>query len=92
MTNKSSKYNDDYLYTLARLNIKKYRVLKDYTTQELADKCELTHQFIRDLECIKLTRRPRLDTLGRIANALDIDIRELFAPIEENTKNKSDEE
>lgn len=91
MINKNSKYNDDYYYLLARLNIKKYRTLKNYTTQELADKCELTHQFIRDLECIKLTRRPRLDTLGRIANALDIDIRELFAPIEKDTKN-SDEE
>lgn len=90
MTNRNNKYEGDYLYKLARLNIKKYRVEKDYTTQELADKCELTHQFIRDLECLKLTRRPRLDTLGRIANALDVDIRDLFEPIEE--KNKSDED
>ena len=85
MVNKSNKYNDDYYYQLARLNIKKYRTQKNYTTQELADKCDLTHQFIRDLECIKLTRRPRLDTLGRIANALDIDIRDLFAPIEQDS-------
>lgn len=86
-----NKNNDDYYYQIARLNIKKYRALRNYTTQELADKCDLTHQFIRDLECIKLTRRPRLDTLGRIANALDIDIRELFAPVED-TKNKSDKD
>jgi len=66
--------------------MKKHRTLRNYTTQELADRCDLTHQFIRDLECIKLTRRPRLDTLGRIANALDIDIRELFTPIEEDKK------
>lgn len=85
MLNKKDKYNDDYYYQLARLNIKKYRTQKNYTTQELADKCDLTHQFIRDLECIKLTRRPRLDTLGRIVNALDIDIRDLFAPIEEDS-------
>lgn len=78
MAKESSKYNDDYYYKLARLNIKKHRNIKNYTTQELADKCELTHQFIRDLECIKLTRRPRLDTLGRIANTLGIDIRQLF--------------
>lgn len=91
MINRNNKYNDDYYYQLARLNIKKYRAIRNYTTQELADKCELTHQFIRDLECIKLTRRPRLDTLGRIANALDIDIRELFTPIEEDKKNKSDD-
>ena len=88
MTSKKNNYDGDCLYKLARLNIKKYRNERNYTTQELADKCDLTHQFIRDLECIKLVRRPRLDTLGRIANALDIDIRDLFEPIEE--KNKSD--
>lgn len=91
MTSKNNKYDGDYLYKLARLNIKRYRNEKNYTTQELADKCDLTHQFIRDLECIKLVRRPRLDTLGRIANALDIDIRDLFEPIEDK-KNKSDED
>ena len=78
MAKESSKYNDDYYYKLARLNIKKHRNIKNYTTQELADKCDLTHKFIRDLECIKLTRRPSLDTFGRIANALGIDIRQLF--------------
>ena len=70
-----SKSNPDYYYYIARVNIKKYRKLANMTTQELADKSEFTHQFIRDLECIKLTRRPRLDTLGRIANTLGIDIR-----------------
>ena len=89
MTNGNNKYEEDYLYKIARLNIKKYRIERNYTTQELADRCNLTHQFIRDLECIILVRRPRLDTLGRIANALDIDIRALFEPLEE--KNKSDD-
>lgn len=88
MSSKSNKVNDDYYYQIARTNIKKYRLLKKYTTQELADKCGLTHQFIRDLECIKLIRRPRLDTLGRIANALEIDIRDLFNPIEEKNSDE----
>lgn len=73
-----SKNNPDYYYYIARVNIKKYRKLANMTTQELADKSEFTHQFIRDLESLKLVRRPRLDTLGRIANALGIDIRQLF--------------
>lgn len=71
-----SKNNPDYYYYIARVNIKKYRKLANMTTQELADKSEFTHQFIRDLESLKLVRR--LDTLGRIANALGIDIRQLF--------------
>lgn len=73
-----SKNNPDYYYYIARVNIKKYRKLANMTTQELTDKSEFTHQFIRDLESLKLVRRPRLDTLGRIANALGIDIRQLF--------------
>ena len=73
-----SKNNPDYYYYIARVNIKKYRKLANMTTQELADKSEFTHQFIRDLESLKLVRRPRLDTFGRIANALGIDIRQLF--------------
>lgn len=72
------KENSDYYYYVARINIKKYRKLANMTTQELADKSEFTHQFIRDLESIKLIRRPRLDTLVRIANALNIDIKDLL--------------
>ena len=34
-------------------------------------------------ECLKIVKRPRLDTLGRIAEALNIDIRQLF----DNIKN-----
>ena len=80
---KLTKNNDDYYYIIVRTNIKKYRQKAKLTTQELADKSDFTHQFIRDLESLKLTRRPRLDTIGRIANALNIDIRLLFDDINE---------
>ena len=72
------KNNEDYYYYIARVNIKKYRKIANITSQELADKSGFTHQFIRDLESLKLVRRPRLDSLGRIAKALNIDIRQLF--------------
>lgn len=71
----------DY-YFLVRSNIKKYRRIKGITAQELADRAGFTHQFIRDLESLKIVRRPRLDTLGQIAQALGIDIRQLFDEIE----------
>ena len=76
-----SKEDNDYYFYIVRYNIKKYRKALGITAQQLADKTELSHQFIRDLESLKLTRRPRLDTIGRIANALDIDIRQLFDDI-----------
>lgn len=77
-----NKKSDDYYYIVSRTNIKKYRKLANLTTQQLADKSGFTHQFIRDLESLKLVKRPRLDSLGRIANALNIDIRQLFDDID----------
>lgn len=80
---KIDKNDNDYCYYLARTNIKKYRKKANLTSQELADKSDFSHQFIRDLESLKLVKRPRLDSLGRIANALNIEIRQLFDDIEE---------
>lgn len=81
-----NKNDNDYYYYVARANIKKYRKKANLTAQELADKSGFTHQFIRDLESLKLTKRPRLDSLGRIANALNIDIKQLFDDIDNSTK------
>lgn len=70
--------NGDYYYLLARKNIKKYRTQANLSQSDLAEKTGFTYQYIRDLESIKLTRRPRLDTLVIIANALNIDIKQLL--------------
>ena len=69
-------------FDVARVNIKKYRNLANITSQELADRSGFSHQFIRNLESLKLVLRPRLDSLSRIARALDIDIRQLFDDLE----------
>lgn len=76
--------SDDYCYYQVRYNIKKYRKLAGMTAQELADKSGFTHQFIRNLESLKLTVRPRLDSLSRIAKALNIDLKQLFDEIKED--------
>lgn len=73
-----NKHDNDYYYYVVRSNIKKYRQKAKLTTQELADKSDFTHQFIRDLESLKLNRRPRIDTIARIANELNVDIKKLF--------------
>jgi len=46
--------------------------------QELADRTGLTHGYVRDLECLSIDKTPLLETLGKFANALNIDIRQLF--------------
>ena len=83
---KIDKNCDDYCYYQARINIRKYRKMRGITAQELADKSELSHQFIRSLEAIKIVKRPRLDTLFRISKALDIELRQLFDDIDDEYK------
>lgn len=75
MTNRYSKKN---LSLIVRKNIKKYRLIKKYTLQELADLTGLTHGYVRDLECLSIDKTPLLETVGKFADALEIDIRQLF--------------
>ena len=80
------KYSKEQLSFTVRSNIKKYRKLKNLTLQELADKTELTHGYVRDLECLSIDKTPLLDTLGKFAKALDIDIRQLFDEVDPKNK------
>lgn len=77
----SKRYNKEILSLIVRKNIRKYRLAKKYTLQELADLTGLTHGYVRDLECLTIDKTPTLETLGKFANALDIDIRLLFDDI-----------
>lgn len=77
----SKRYNKEILSLIVRKNIRKYRLAKKYTLQELADLTGLTHEYVRDLECLTIDKTPTLETLGKFANALDIDIRLLFDDI-----------
>ena len=71
-------YTKKSLSILVRKNIRKYRLIRNYSLQELADKADLTHGYVRDLECLTLDKTPTLKTLGKFANALDIEIKYLF--------------
>ena len=71
----------DVLINLGK-NIRKYRKMRKYTLQELADLTGLTHGYVRDLECLSIDKTPLLETVGKFADALEIDIRQLFDDIE----------
>ncbi|MDD6224512.1 MAG: helix-turn-helix transcriptional regulator [bacterium] len=73
--------DDNYYYDIVRKNIKKYRISKAMTQQTLADLTDLTRDYICDIESLKKNKGFSLATLGRISNALDIDIRQLFDDI-----------
>ena len=80
----TSRYSKENLSLIVRKNIKKYRIMRNYTAQELADLTGLTHGYVRDLECLSIEKTPLLETVGKFADALEIDIRQLFDDIEKN--------
>ena len=77
----TSRYSKEQLSLIVRVNIKKYRLMRKYTLQQLADLTGLTHGYVRDLECLSIDKTPLLETVGKFADALEIDIRQLFDDI-----------
>ena len=78
----TSRYTKEYLSLIVRKNIRKYRLMRKYTLQELADLTGLTHGYVRDLECLSIDKTPLLETIGKFADALEVDIRQLFDDIQ----------
>ena len=77
----NSRYSKEQLSLTVRKNIRKYRLMRKYTLQELADLTGLTHGYVRDLECLSIDKTPLLETIGKFADALEIGIRQLFDDI-----------
>jgi transcriptional regulator with XRE-family HTH domain len=70
------------IYYLVGQNIKKQRKLKRMTQLQLAEKSYFSYEFIRKIESKSACRNTfSLDTVDKIAQALDIDIRLLFEPL-----------
>ncbi len=73
------KFNDDsHYYDIVRYNIRRYRRMADYTQEELAELIDVSDQYISQIERKKSTKYFTLTILGRIADALEIDIKEFF--------------
>lgn len=67
-----------YYYNVCRKNIRKYRNDKGLTQQQLADLSELSMHFISEIESTVKNKTFSIETVGRIADALQIPIYELF--------------
>lgn len=77
-------HDDNYYYDIIRKNIKKYRELKGLTQQELADKIDLSMNYIAKIESTKMKKSFTIVVLGRIADVLNIPISKFL--IEDDTK------
>lgn len=78
MKEKAYVHDDEYYYTIIRKNIKKNRLAKKLTQQNLADMIEMSREYICDIENDSRNKHPTISVLGRIADALNIDIKQLF--------------
>ena len=76
------RHSDNYYFDIIRNNIKKYRTIRNLTQQQLADKCGVSMNYIAKIESKKMQRGFTIVLLGRIADALEIDIKNLFDNIE----------
>ncbi len=65
---------DTDIYNTIRKNIKKYLKLKGLTSEELSEMVNLSHEFIRQIESEKLAYNFSVDTLYKIAVALDVSV------------------
>lgn len=66
--------DDEYYYIIIRKNIKKYRIEKKLTQQELADITGLSREYICDIENDKKNKHFSILVLTRISFALGVNI------------------
>lgn len=75
---KAYVHDDEYYYSIIRRNIRKFRLEQNLTQQDLADMTELSREYICDIENENRGKHLTISVLGRIAEALNIDIRDFF--------------
>lgn len=75
-------HNDDYYYDLVRYNLKRYRKFYGVTQKELANKIGVKTSHIGQIESDKVRKHFSISLIGNIVDALNIDIKILFTPID----------
>ena len=75
---KNYNIDDEYYYRIIRYNIKKYRKEKKLTQQNLADMTDISREYICDIENESRNKHITIALLGRISEALNIDIKDFF--------------
>lgn len=74
-------HDDEFYYQIIRKNIKKERLSQNLTQQMLGDMTGLSREYITDIENEKRNKHFTIAVIGRIADALNINICDLFKEI-----------
>ena len=78
-----NKNDENYIYYLVAKNHKKQRKIKGLTQSQFAELCNYSDGFIMNIESDKYHQTFSLGTIWKFAQVLNIDIRELLKPIDE---------
>ncbi len=71
-------HDNEYYYSIIRKNIKRLRLEKNLTQQYLADKTDISREYICDIENESRNKHLSTAKLGRIAEALNVEIANFF--------------
>lgn len=71
-------HDNEYYYSIIRKNIKKYRLEKNLTQQDLADMTDISREYICDIENERRNKHITISLLGRISEALNVEIINFF--------------
>lgn len=75
---KAYLHDDEYYYKIIRKNIKKFRISRNLTQQNLADMADLSREYICDIENDNRNKHLTIAVLGRIAEAMNVHIANFF--------------
>ena len=76
--------DENYIYYAIGQNLKKLRKDKGFTQEKLAEASNYALSFIGNLENDKVFQTISVGSLYHLTKILGIDIKELFAPTDEN--------
>ena len=80
--------NDEYyIYYLVAKNLKIQRKLKGLTQSQFAELCNYSDGFIMNIESERYHQTFSLGTIWKFAQVLNIDIRDLLKPIDNEKDN-----
>ena len=75
--------DENYVYYLVGQNLKKFRNQKNMSIVKFARLCNYSEGFIKNIESPNYMQTFSVGTIWKFAEVLDIDIRDLFNPLEE---------
>ena len=78
--------NFEYEYITLIKNIKKYRIMNNLTQEQLAEMTDLSSSYIKQIESQRYFKNITINTLFKIAKALNINVSDLFSQTTQKTK------